>query len=98
MLDYARAVKDEKFAGLVASKVGDFFLGDKNCPLPYEPPGEDFLSPCLAAADVARRVLLHVTLPDGCELSSRRFSYPPVVGGNRQSRSYARFLAKMDAA
>jgi len=58
MLDYARAGKDEKFTRLLASKVGDFFLRDKNCPLAYEPSGEDFLSPCLAEADVVRRVLL----------------------------------------
>jgi hypothetical protein len=57
MLDYARAEKDEKFTRLVASKVGDFFLGDKNCPLAYEPSGEDFLSPCLGEADLMRRVL-----------------------------------------
>ncbi len=58
MLDYARAVGDEKFTRLVASKLGDFFQGDKNCPLAYEPSGEDFLSPCLAEADVMRRVFL----------------------------------------
>ena len=34
-----------------------FYLADKNCPLAYEPSGEDFLSPCLAEADVMRRVL-----------------------------------------
>ena len=34
-----------------------FFLADKNCPLAYEPSGEDFLSPCLGEADVMRRVL-----------------------------------------
>src|SRR5258708_31661839 len=33
------------------------FLGDTNCPLAYEPSGEDFLSPCLGEADVMRRVL-----------------------------------------
>ena len=32
-------------------------LQDKNCPLNYEPSGEDFLSPCLAEADFMRRVL-----------------------------------------
>jgi hypothetical protein len=35
----------------------DFYRRDRNCPLPYEPSGEDFLSPCLAEADVMRRVL-----------------------------------------
>jgi len=34
-----------------------FFMNDKSCPLDYEPSGEDFLSPCIAEADVMRRVL-----------------------------------------
>jgi hypothetical protein len=34
-----------------------FYRNDRNCPLAYEPSGEDFLSPCLAEADVMRRVL-----------------------------------------
>jgi hypothetical protein len=31
--------------------------GSETCPIAYEPSGEDFLSPCLAEADVMRRVL-----------------------------------------
>ena len=57
MLDYARATGDTKFATLLASKVRQFYLADKQCPLAYEPSGEDFLSPCLGEADVVRRVL-----------------------------------------
>jgi hypothetical protein len=57
MLDYARATGDTKFADLLASKARQFYLGDKECPLAYEPSGEDFLSPCLGEADVMRRVL-----------------------------------------
>jgi hypothetical protein len=34
-----------------------FYLRDRNCPLAYEPSGEDFLSPCLAEADFMRRAL-----------------------------------------
>jgi len=34
-----------------------FYASDKACPLAYEPSGEDFLSPCIAEADVMRRVL-----------------------------------------
>jgi hypothetical protein len=34
-----------------------FYANDKACPLAYEPSGEDFLSPCIAEADVMRRVL-----------------------------------------
>jgi hypothetical protein len=56
ILDYARGA-DEKLADLVVSKAKQFYLSDKNCPLTYEPSGEDFLSPCLGEADVMRRVL-----------------------------------------
>jgi hypothetical protein len=41
----------------IAARARAFYLGDKNCPLAYEPSGEDFLSPCLAEADAMRRVL-----------------------------------------
>ena len=57
MLDYARNTGDTKFAELVESKARQFFLNDKDCPLSYEPSGEDFLSPCLGEADLMRRVL-----------------------------------------
>jgi hypothetical protein len=57
MLDYARTVGDESFAKLVSDSARKFFLTDKNCPLAYEPSGEDFLSPCLGEADALRRVL-----------------------------------------
>jgi hypothetical protein len=57
ILDYAHGNSDQKFAELVVSKAKQFYLGDKNCPLAYEPSGEDFLSPCLGEADLMRRVL-----------------------------------------
>lgn len=57
MVDYARVSGDQRFATLVESKARQFFLNDKNCPLAYEPSGEDFLSPCLGEADLMRRVL-----------------------------------------
>ena len=57
ILDYARGADDAKFAQLVLSKAKQFYLNDKNCPLAYEPSGEDFLSPCLGEADLMRRVL-----------------------------------------
>lgn len=57
MLDYAHGDSDQKFAELLASKAKQFYLHDQNCPLAYEPSGEDFLSPCLGEADVMRRVL-----------------------------------------
>jgi hypothetical protein len=57
MLDYARSTGDTKFADLVESRARYFYLQDKNCPLAYEPSGEDFISPCLGEADLMRRVL-----------------------------------------
>src|SRR6202171_5277560 len=57
MLDYARSSGDESFAKLASDSARKFFLTDKNCPLAYEPSGEDFLSPSLGEADVMRRVL-----------------------------------------
>jgi hypothetical protein len=57
MFDYAHGNGDERFAELVVSKAKQFYLRDKNCPLAYEPSGEDFLSPCLGEADLMRRVL-----------------------------------------
>jgi hypothetical protein len=57
MLDYAHGKGDQKFAELVVSKAKQFYLRDKNCPLAYEPSGEDFLSPCVGEADLMRRVL-----------------------------------------
>src|SRR5450631_275357 len=57
ILDYARGNSDRKFSELVVSKAKQFYLSDKNCPLAYEPSGEDFLSPCLGEADLMRRVL-----------------------------------------
>ena len=57
MLDYARVTGNTAFGKVVESRARDYYLKDRNCPLAYEPSGEDFLSPCLAEADVVRRIL-----------------------------------------
>ena len=57
MLDSARASGNREFAALAAERARAFYFEDKNCPLSYEPSGEDFLSPCLGEADLMRRVL-----------------------------------------
>jgi len=59
ILDYARETDHEKLVRLVTAKAQQFYSNDKNCPLAYEPSGEDFLSPCIAEADLMRRVLLN---------------------------------------
>ena len=57
MLDWADATGDAEFRAALAAKALAFHAGDTNCPLAYEPSGEDFLSPCLMEADLMRRVM-----------------------------------------
>lgn len=57
LVDYARGVKDAEFLALLVDRARAFHLRDVACPLDYEPSGQDFLSPCIAAADLMRRVL-----------------------------------------
>ncbi len=57
MQDWAVIAEDTEFAALIESRARDFHINDKNCPLAYEPSGEDFLSPCLMEADLMRRFL-----------------------------------------
>ncbi|MEO5903975.1 MAG: DUF2891 family protein, partial [Gemmatimonadaceae bacterium] len=56
ILDYARGT-DPSLAEMVVAKIREFHLKDRDCPINYEPSGQDFLSPCIAEADVMRRVL-----------------------------------------
>ena len=57
MLDYARGVGNAQLEDALRQKAISFHLEDVNCPLAYEPSGEDFLSPCLMEADLMRRVM-----------------------------------------
>lgn len=57
MLDWARVAEDSDMERLIVERSLAFHKNDKNCPLDYEPSGEDFLSPCLMEADLMRRIL-----------------------------------------
>jgi hypothetical protein len=57
MLDWARVAGDTGMANLLRDRSLAFHLADRDCPLAYEPSGEDFLSPCLMEADLMRRLL-----------------------------------------
>jgi hypothetical protein len=57
ILDWAEAVEDEEMVTLVKGTSLRFYLEDEACPLGYEPSGQDFLSPCIAEADLMRRIL-----------------------------------------
>lgn len=63
ILDYART-NNAELADMVAAKAREFHLTDRDCPLSYEPSGQDFLSPCIAEADLMRRVLAPAEFAD----------------------------------
>ncbi|WP_373492003.1 DUF2891 domain-containing protein [Parasphingorhabdus sp.] len=56
-LDWADRSNDTDMASLVRDKALGFHRNDRNCPMAYEPSGEDFLSSCLMVADLMRRVM-----------------------------------------
>ena len=57
MWDWAGVAGDSQMKMLLVDAGERFYRADQNCPLGYEPSGQDFLSPCLAEADFMRRVL-----------------------------------------
>jgi hypothetical protein len=59
ILDWARSTGDRATADMLTARIREFYLKDRGCPLSWEPSGQDFLSPCLAEADLMRRVLPH---------------------------------------
>lgn len=87
MLDYARTVGNTDLEAALTEKIRAFHLEDVNCPLGYEPSGEDFLSPCLMEADLMRRILepqrfadwLSAFLPELPENGSAGWLEPGIV-------------------
>jgi Protein of unknown function (DUF2891) len=55
--DWAHIAGNSSMLALLEGRGRHYYLGDRDCPLAYEPSGEDFLSPCLAEADFMRRIL-----------------------------------------
>jgi Protein of unknown function (DUF2891) len=55
--DWAAARNSATLLTTVRARAAIYYGRDRNCPLAYEPAGEDFVSPCIAEADLMRRVL-----------------------------------------
>jgi hypothetical protein len=55
--DWSKVAGDAAMRDLIDERSRFYYLGDVACRLEYEPSGEDFLSPCIAEADLMRRVL-----------------------------------------
>jgi hypothetical protein len=85
--DWAGVAGDAPMRSVLAYAARRFYLNDRDCPLNYEPSGEDFLSPCLGEADFMRRVLgpeafgrwLRDFLPDIPTRLSKPWLEPAVV-------------------
>jgi hypothetical protein len=56
ILDWANVAGNVAMVELLRSRIDIYYRDDRDCPLRYEPSGQDFLSPCLAEADLMRRV------------------------------------------
>lgn len=74
--DWSVIAGDEAMRVLIDERSRSYYLADAACPLAYEPSGEDFLSPCLAEADLMRRVLAPA------EFSKWLARFLPVIPGN----------------
>ena len=57
ILDWSRIAADSEMEKLLISRIIALYKNDRNCPISYEPSGQDFLSPCIAEADLLRRIL-----------------------------------------
>ena len=55
--DYATTVSDSTLMDAVVTAARRYYADDKDCPLSWEPSGEDFLSPCFEEAALMARVL-----------------------------------------
>ncbi|MCF8224635.1 MAG: DUF2891 domain-containing protein [Bacteroidales bacterium] len=55
--DYAAANGADSLLRAIDNKAREFYSGDQDCPVDWEPSGFDFLSPCLEEIDLMRRVL-----------------------------------------
>ncbi len=57
VLDWARRAGNTEVEALLGERIDTYYAKDRGCPLSWEPNGQDFLSPCLAEADLLRRVM-----------------------------------------
>ena len=57
VLDWSRTAGDREMEQLLVERINTYYADDRDCPLSWEPGGHDFLSPCIAEADLMRRIL-----------------------------------------
>jgi hypothetical protein len=64
LLDWAKSVHDDEAFRRASARVLALYSDDRDGPLHLEPSGHDFFSPCLAEADVMRRLLDEAALAE----------------------------------
>jgi hypothetical protein len=87
ILDWATGAGDTEMTALMNARIAAYYGDDRDCPISWEPSGQDFLSPCLAEADLMRRVMppakfapwLRAFLPDIPTDGNARWLQPAVV-------------------
>lgn len=84
--DYAPELRD-----LVRRRGLEWYLRDRDGPLRYEPSAYDFLSPCLAEADLMRRLLLVAEWEEWLHGFLPRIELEPVVTADRSEGKLAHF-------
>ncbi len=93
-LDWARAAGDDRLAKIIEQHTLRLYGDDRDCALHLEPSGHDFLSPCLGAADLMRRVSspaqfatwLTRSLPDIPTDGSTGWLVPPAPADRRDGK------------
>ena len=63
-LDYARQTGNAEFEQLLRERSLAYFGRDADCPVGWEPDGDDFFSPCLMEAELMRRILSPDEFPE----------------------------------
>ena len=87
MIGYAQNAGNRELLGALSDRARTYFSDDAGCPVGYEPSGYDFLSPCLAEANLMRQVLstdeferwFSGFMPGSRDSELRKYLMPPVI-------------------
>ena len=87
MFEYAEKTNDIKLMEAIKNYSIKHFSYDKDCPVNYEPSGTDFISPCLAEAELMSKILsrkefniwINKFFPSFSENKFKNIIKPPIV-------------------
>jgi hypothetical protein len=82
--DAARQIGDQRSANRIAERALEFYGRDRDAPLAFEPSAYDFLSPCLAEADLLTRAMSQEEFGTWFDAFWESGKLVPVQTSNRQ--------------